>query len=263
MNQNQVSTVIENYKNKVKELGNDPNPGHKAIVVYGGYMGKTFQTHAALNDIGLEDCYPNLAFPYKDIRDNWIYNIVSNNIRKRIIILDSYKFPYISCKEEIPEYNELITSISQDKFGFSISKPFKYVNPDNDKNEVIPVGFYKIKSNLIFIIGHTIPNDLISIMPSYNFNFEGKQLLEYLRDNVDTIFPDFDILTHEVRLELIDLLGEAYEIGTYEELNFKWIEHAFNARCIYEEEKKKGKTTEEFNKTYARKLALIKDKKIQ
>jgi len=259
-----VGTVIENYKNMVKELGRDPNPGHKAIAVYGGYMGKTFHTKAALNDIGLDECYLQPAFPYEDIRKNWIFN-VKNEINKRnpIIILDSYWFPYMSCKEKIPEYNELIASISHDKFGFTLSKPNKYFGEDTDKDETIPADFYEIKSNLIFIVGYSVPNDLINIMPSFNFNFEGKQLLAYLRDNVDTIFPKLDLLTHEIRLEMIDLLSNAYEKGIYETFDFKWIKDAFHNRCIFEKKQMDGDAKDNFYEEFSRHLRLIKDKKIQ
>ena len=264
MNEHSVDTIINNYKNKVKEMAKDPNPGQNAIVVYGGYMGKSYHTLSVLNDIGLDKCYPDSPYLYNNIRKGWIQNIIQDS-KKRvpIIILDSYWFPYMSCKKKVPEFVELLQSISKGKFGFTLHKPFKYFNIDTQKIEVIPEGFFDIKSNLIFLVGYYVPNDLIDIMPSFNFNFDGKQLLLYIRENIDTIFPNFDNLTHEIKLEIVDLLDMAYENGVYETFDFKWIKDAFENRCIFEERKKSGETSEVFYKDYGLRLRLIKDGKIK
>lgn len=259
-----VNNVIEKYKKMVKDLGKDPNPGHKAVVVYGGYMGKSYHTYEALKDIGLEECYPEGAFPYNNLQKDWIYNIIMES-RKHlpIIILDSYWFPYTSCKEKVPEYNELVKSISNGKFGFILSKPYRYVNGITHDNEIIPEGFFEIKSNLIFLVGYSLPNDLIDIIPSFNFNFNGTQLLMYIRENIDTIFPELDILTHEARLEMVDILSMAYEKGIYETFDFKWIKDAFAERYIFEKKRKDGESIEEFYKDFAQKLNLIKNGQIK
>jgi hypothetical protein len=253
-----ASSVIENYKNIVKELGKSPNPGHKAAVVYGGYMGKSYHTHEALKNLGLETCYPEVIFPYNNLRKDWIYNMIKSSKKGLpLIIFDSYWFPYTSCKKKVPEYNELVKSISEEKFGFTISKPCKY------ENEIIPEGFFEIKSNLIFLIGYSVPNDLINIMPSFDFNFCGKQLLAYIRENIDTIFPELDILTHEVRLEMLDILNVAYEKGVYEIFDFKWIKDAFFERSVFENRKKENETLEDFYKDFVLHLNLIKEGKIK
>jgi hypothetical protein len=264
MNEQSVNSIIENYKSKVKELGKDPSPGHNAIVVYGGYMGKSYHTLSVLNEIGLDKCYPDVSFPYNDLRKDWIHNIIQDSIRGLpIIILDSYWFPYVSCKEKVPEFVELIKSIPEDKFGFTLNEPYKYINRATQKNEVLTKGFFEIKSNLIFLVGYTVPKDLIDIMPSFNFNFDGKQLLVYIRENVDTIFPKLDNLTHEIRLETVDLLDVAYEKGVYETFDFKWIKDAFEHRYIFEKRKKTGETSEDFNKDYGLTLRKIKDGRIK
>jgi hypothetical protein len=253
-----ASNVIESYKNMVKELGKSLDPGHKAAVVYGGYMGKSYHTHEILKSIGLDACYPEVVLPYNNLRKDWIYNMIKSSKRNLpLIIFDSYWFPYTSCKKEIPEYNELIKSISENKFGFTISDPCKY------GNEIIPEGFFEIKSNLIFLIGYSLPDDLINIMPSFDFNFNGRQLLTYIRENIDTIFPELDILTHEMRLEMLDILNIAYEKGVYETFDFKWIKNAFFERYAFENGKKENKTLEDFYKDFEAYLSLIKEGKIK
>jgi len=264
MEKQSVNDIINNYKNKVKELGKDHSPGHNAIVVYGGYMGKSYHTLSALNDIGLDKCYPDISFPYNDFQKNWIFNIIRDSKKRLpIIILDSYQFSYISCKEKVPEFIELIQSISKGKFGFTLSEPYKYFNRDTEETEVISEGFFEIKSNLIFLVGYTVPKELIDIIPSFNFNFDGKQLLVYIRENIDTIFPKLDNLTHEMKLEIVDLLDIAYEKGTYETFDFKWITDAFIHRSSFEKSKMTGDTSEDFYKEYTSMLRLVKDGKIK
>jgi hypothetical protein len=251
-----ASSVIENYKNKVKELGKDPNPGHKAIVVYGGYMGKSYHTYAALDEIKLYECYPEVTTPYIK-RKGWVDHVI-NNAKKNLplLVIDSYMFPYSTCKREFVEYNELVKSIPESKFGFYLSQPYKL------ENETIPEGFFEIKSNLVFIVGYSIPDDLIDVMPSYNFNFDGSQLLSYLRENIDTIYPKLDILTHEMRIEMVDLLSKAYEDGVYDScghFDFQWINDAFHDRYFFETKRKSGESSDMFFKDYAERLSLIKD----
>jgi len=241
MNENSVNNIINNYKNKLKELAKDPSPGQNAIVVYGGHMGKSYHTLSVLNDIGLEKCYPESPYLNLKIRKNWIQTIIKESKKGLpIIILDSFWFSYMSCKKKVPEFVELIKSIPEKKFGFTLHKPFKYFNSDTQRTELIPEGFFEIKSNLIFIVDYSVPKDLIDIMPSFNFNFDGKQLLAYIRENIDTIFPKLDNLTHEIKLEIVDLLDMAYEKGTYETFDFKWITDAFEQRYIFEKRKKPG-----------------------
>ena len=111
-------------------------------------------------------------------------------------------------------------------------------------------------------MGYTTPKELIDIMPSFDFNFEGKQLLDYLRENVDTMFFDYDNLTHEMRLETIDILSMAYDNNVYETLNFKWIQDAFSERSYFEEKRTNDDSTEDFLKKYTRRLGAIKNKQI-
>ena len=260
-----VKSIIEDYKKAVKELSQDPDPGKKAIVVYGGYMGKTFQTHSALNEIDHDEYYLDVSFPYNKVRKDWIHNIIkSSRLNNPVIILDSYWFSYQTCKKEIPEFNELIDSIPSGKFGFTLSETFSFYNNDSkEKKETLPpCSFIEIKSNLIFLIGYSTPDDLISIMPSFNFNFEGKQLLSYIRENIETIFPECDNLSINDRLEMVDLLNEALEIGVYKELDFKWIQDAFWERKIFEQRKKEDQTKEDFLKDFARHLKSIKNGRI-
>jgi hypothetical protein len=155
-----------------------------------------------------------------------------------LIVIDTYIFTYASCKKSFPEYKELVKSIPEGKFGFTLSKPFLYSDPTDHKEYTIPAGFYEINSNLVFLVGYATPKDLVKIMPSFNFDFSVKQLLDYLRECVDTIFPEFDILTHDDRLELIDFLTMAHEQGAYNTLDFKRIGIAFSDRAYYEEMKK-------------------------
>ena len=243
MSEFSASTIIDNYKNKVKELVQDPNPGHKAIVVYGGYMGKTYNTHIALKEIGCDEYYPNSPSElYHKIRKDWVFNMVRNAQKGfPVLILDSFHFPHSSCKKKVPEYKELIKSISEDKFGFNLSKSIKvkltHISTDNkETTDLISAqeGFFKIKSNLIFLVGYSEPKDLINIMPSFNFNFTNEQLLLYIRENVDSIFPELDFLTHENRLEIVDSLTSACEKHLIENLNFGLIRDAFGKKYIQE-----------------------------
>jgi len=260
-NDQSVNTIINNYKNKVKELAKDPNPGKKAIVVYGGYMGKSYQTLSVLNEIGLDNCYPETPlYLYNVIRKDWIQNIIKDSKKGLpILILDSYWYPYTSCKKKVPEFIELIKSISKGKFGFTLHKPFKYYNRDTKKFEIIPEGFFEIKSNLIFLVRNPVPKELINIMQSFNFNFDGKQLLVYIRENIDTLFPKLENLTHEMKLEVVDLLDMAYENGVYETFDFKWITGAFVHRSNFEKRKKPGETSEQFYKDHGETLISIKE----
>jgi len=252
-----VKSVINNYIKMVKELGKDPDPGHKAVVVYGGYMGKTHQTHKALEG-KLSECYHPVAHPYKSIRKNWVYNIINDSMKGwPIIVLDTYMFPYQSLKKSVPEYTELVTSIPKGTFGFTLSKPYKYTNTLEKKIETIPAGFFEIKSNLIFLIGYSVPNELISILPSFNFDFEVEPFLEYIRSNVDTIFPELDDLTHEIRLELVDALLMAYEKGLFRKINFNGIWEIFRDRGFYEKMKKEGKETRDFTESFADSLRSL------
>ena len=238
--------VIEDYKEAVKELAKDTNPGHKAIVVYGGYMGKSFHTHNILHEIGLDDCYTNDILVYNKNRKDWIYNIINNN-RKNLplIVIDTYMFTYASCKKSIPEYKELVKSIPTGKFGFTLSKPFIYSNSTDNVDYTIPAGFYEITSNLVFLVGYAIPKDLIAIMPSFNFGFDVKQLLTYIRESIDTIFPDFNNLSHDDRIELVDFLIMAYEKGAYSKLDFKGITNAFYKRYSFEIKKNENNNTKD------------------
>jgi len=246
-----VQKVIEDYKEAVKELGKDPNPGHKAIVVYGGYMGKTFHTHNALHEIGLDACYTNDILFYSKNRKDWIYNIINNNRKKLpLIVVDTYIFTYYSCKKSIPEYKELVKSIPTGKFGFTLLKPYTISDSTDDVEHTIPAGFYEITSNLVFLVGYAIPKDLIAIMPSFNFNFEVKQLLEYIRESIDTIFLDLDDMTHDDRLELVDFLTLAYEKGAFDKLDFKAITTSFYKRNSYAKEKKEKTATKDLDTVY-------------
>jgi len=253
--------IIENYKEAVKELGKDTNPGHKAIVVYSGYMGKSFHTHNILHEIGLDDCYTNDILLYNKHRKDWIYNIINNNRKKLpLIIIDTYIFTYVSCKKNIPEYKELVKSIPTGKFGFTLSKPYVYSYLTDNVEYTIPAGFYEITSNLVFLVGYTIPKDLIAVMPSYNFDFSVKQLLDYIRECIDTIFPEYDNLTHYDRLELVDFLTRAYEQGTYNMLDFKGITTAFFERNLYEIKKKDNTATEDLNTVLTSIIRKIKNR---
>jgi hypothetical protein len=100
-------------------------------------------------------------------------------------------------------------------------------------------------------------------MPSFNFYFDGKQLLVYIREYIDTIFPKLYNLTHEIRLEIVDLLDMAYEKGVYETFDFKWIADIFEQRAIFEKRKKTGDTSKEFYRDYELTLRLIRDGKIK
>ena len=178
-------------------------------------------------------------------------------------MFDSYIYPYKTWLGKVPEFKELIKSIPEGKFGFTLNKPYKYNNMDTKKDEIIPEGFFEIKANLVFLVRDTTPKELIDIIPSFNFNFEGKQLLDYLRENADTIFPDFDNLSHEMRLETIDILSMAYDNNVYETLDFKWIKDAFCERSYFEATRTENDSTEDFYKKYARRLGAIKHKQIQ
>ena len=258
-----VGEIIDSYKKAVIKLAKDKKTGHKAIVVYGGYMGKSYHTLSALKEAGFEECYSRTVLMYEKARKDWVYNTISEAKKGNpIIMFDSYIYPYKTWLGKVPEFKELIKTIPEKKFGFTLNKPYKYYNLDTKKNEIIPEGFFEIKANLVFLVGYTTPKELIDIMPSFNFNFEGKQLLDYLRENADTIFPDLDNLTHEIRLETIDILSMAYDSNVYETLDFKWIKDAFRERQIFEEERVKNDNTEDFYKEYGRKLGAIKQKKI-
>jgi len=261
-----VGTVIENYKNSVKELAQDSNPGNKAIVVYGGYMGKSLHTLAALKEIGMDEYYPDSpAFPYNDIQKDWLNYVINYALEaKPVLILDSYWFAHKSCIEKIPEYVELVKSIPTGKIGFTLSKNFVYIDSFSNKKNKIKAGcFFEIKSNLIFLVGYSTPVDLIEIMPSFNFDFDGNQLLSYIRENIETIFPEEENITLEDQLEMVDLLSEAYKIGVYKSLDFKWIEDAFSRRISFERRKKDGETKEDFLKDFAFHLYMIKNGKIK
>jgi len=257
-----VGKIIDSYKKAVIKLAKDKKPGHKAIVVYGGYMGKSYHTLNALKEVGFEECYSQTLLVYNKARKDWVYNTISEARKGNpIIMFDSCIYPYKTWLGKVPEFKELIKTIPEGKFGFTLKKPYKYYI-DTKKYEIIPEGFFEIKANLIFLVGYTTPKEMIDIMPSFNFNFEGKQLLDYLRENVDTLFTDFDNLTHEIRLETIDILSMAYDNNVYETLDFKWIIDAFSARQIFEEKRTKNDNTEDFYKKYGRKLGAIKHKQI-
>jgi hypothetical protein len=240
--------VIEDYKEAVKELGKDPNPGHKAIVVYGGFMGKSFHTYNSLHEIGLDDCYDTDIYMYNKPRKDWVYSIICNNRKKRpLIVIDSYKFSYYSCKKSVPEYKELVKSIPTGKFGFTLSKPYIFQDLSDKTDYTIPAGFYEITSNLVFLIGYAIPKDLIAVMPSFNFNFDVKQLLAYIRETIDTFLPEYGDLSHDDRLALVDFLAFAYEQGAYDKLDLKGIRSAFFERNLFETEKKDNSNTKDLN----------------
>ena len=74
-------------------------------------------------------------------------------------------------------------------------------------------------------------------MPSFNFNFTNEQLLLYIRENVDSLFPELNILTHEIRLEIVDSLTSVCEKHTIENLHFGLIRDAFGERYIFEKRK--------------------------
>jgi len=246
-----VKTVINEYKKMVKDLVKDPTPGHKAIVVYGGFMGKTFQTHEALKG-KFSDCYHQPSLPYKTIRKNWVHNLIKDSRKGLpVIVLDTYMFPYTELKKSVPEYKELVNSLSTGNFGFTLSKPYKYVDELENETKAIPAGFYEINSNLIFLVGYSVPKDLIDIIPSFNFDFEVKPFLTYIRANVDTIFPELTKLTHEVRLELVDHLLMAYENGQFKKITFGGIRDVFRERGFYEKMKKDGKETRDFDEVLA------------
>jgi len=252
--------VIEDYKEAVKQLGKDPNPGHKAIVVYGGFMGKSFHTYNSLHEIGLDDCYDTDIYVYNKLRKDWVYSIISNNRKKRtLIVIDSYKFSYYSCKKSVPEYKELVKSIPTGKFGFTLSKPYIFHDFTDKTDYTIPAGFYEITSNLVFLIGYAIPKDLIAVMPSFNFDFEAKQVLTYLRENIDTILPEYSNIGHDDRLALVDFLELACEKGMCKKLDFKIIRNAFFDLNSFETEKKGNTTTKDINTVYKRIISDMKN----
>jgi hypothetical protein len=258
-----ASAIIDNYKKSIKELCKDSNPGHKAIVVYGGYMGKSFHTLSALKEIGLEEYYPSASLPYNNIQKDFVFNLIREAGKfQQLIILDSYMFPYETCKEKVPEYNELISSLTSDRFGFNLKKPFNYSDKDNKTKEIIPEGFFEIKSNFVFLVGYSEPKELIDIIPSFNFNFTSNQLLDYVKDNIDTVFFEYDNLTKEMKLETLELVKEACEIGVYDTLDYKWIKDAFGERLLFEK-KKENDNSLDFKKEFAKHLGLIKNKIIK
>ena len=264
MTEKSVGEIIDCYKKAIIELAKDKKPGRKAIVVYGGYMGKSYQTLTALKEAGYEECYSRTILMYGKARKDWVYNTITEaKKRNPIIMFDSYIYPYTTWLKKVPEFKELLKTMPEKKFGFTNNKPYKYYNMDTKKDEIIPEGFFEIKSNLIFLVRHENPKELIDIMPSFNFNFEGRKLIDYLRENADTIFPDHDNLTHEMRLETIDILSMAYDNNVYETLDFKWIKDAFNARALFEERRKDNDSIKDFYKEYGDRLVSIKNKKIQ
>jgi len=255
-----VKKVIEDYKEAVKELGKDTNPGHKAIVVYGGFMGKSLHTYNSLHENGLDDCYTDELLMYHKNRKDWLYNIICKNRKKLpLIVLDSYIFTYYSCRKSIPEYKELVKSIPTGIFGFTLSKPYIFYDSIDKSESIIPAGFYEITSNLVFLVGYAIPKDLIAVMPSFNFDFEVKQVLTYLRESIDTIFSEYSNIEHDDRLALVDFLEQACEKVACKKLDFKIIRNAFFERNQFETEKKDNSSTKDINTVYKRIISDMKN----